>query len=84
MIDKEVIDSRLLFYGFEHFFQRRLIIKELLATKNKTDHLIYSWYLYSRPFISDNMKNHMWDYLHGYLSESDFILFYKAQIKNTQ
>ena len=77
MLDSEIIDKRLLFYGFEHFFKRRLIIKALLATKTREEKKIYRWYLYAAPFITDTVKNYMWDYLQGYIDESTFYTVYR-------
>lgn len=87
MLDSEVIDERLLFYGFEHFFRRRLIIKALLATKTRKEKKIYRWYLYAAPFITDTVKNYMWDYLQGDISELDFVMVYGKygkKIKDTE
>ena len=80
-VDGEVIDERILFYGFEDFFRRRLVIKTLLATKDRKDKMIYKWYLYASPFISDVFKNYMWDYLQGDISDLDFIMVYGQYCK---
>lgn len=81
-MDKEIIDERLVFYGLDHFFKKRLIIKELLRTKSWKEVIIYQWYVYSRPFISEAIKNNIWDYLQDYMSEADFVLNYRYYNKN--
>lgn len=87
-MDKDIIDERLIFYGLDHFFKKRLVIKAIFHTKTLREQRIFQWYLYSRPFISDTVKNNMWDYLHDYMSEADFVLNYryynKNKIKDTQ
>lgn len=84
MIDEKIIDKRLVFYGVDHFFKKRLIIKTILYTKTSIERTIYQWYIYSRPFISDNMKNNIWDYLNDYMSEPDFVLNYRYYNKNNK
>lgn len=81
-MDADFIDKRLLFYGFNDFFKKRMIIKALLPTKSIKEQYLYRWYLYSRPFISDKLKNFMWDYLQNDMSELDFVLVYSTCIKN--
>lgn len=80
-MDTDIIDERLVIYGFEHFFQRRVIIKALFWTKTPKDRHIYKWYLYSRPFISDTVKNYMWDYLQGDISDLDFAILHRQCLR---
>ena len=77
-MDTDIIDERMVIYGFEHFFKRRVIIKTLFWTKAPRDQHIYKWYLYSRPFISDTAKNYMWDYLQDDISELDFVIAHQT------
>lgn len=81
VVDSKVIDKRLLFYGFENFFKRRLIIKALLPTKSVEERIIYRYYLYSQPFINDTLKNYMWDYLNNYMDEASFMLIHRNYSK---
>lgn len=87
-MDKEIIDERLVFYGLDHFYKKRLVIKAILRTKTWRERVVYQWYVYSRPFINETFKNNIWDYLQDYMSEADFVLNYryynKNKIKDTQ
>lgn len=77
-MDADIIDERMLIYGFEHFFKRRVIIKALFLTKTTKEQLIYKWYLYSRPYISETAKNYMYDYLQSDISDLDFVMAFRA------
>ena len=77
-MDADIIDPRLIFYGFEEFFYRRVLIKTIFQTKPLKEQRIYCWWLYSRPFISDTLKNYMWEYLQNDISDLDFILIHSS------
>ena len=81
-MDSEIIDSRLIFYGFEHFFNRRFIIKTIFSLKDKKDQNIYRWYVYSRPFMNDNHKNYIWDYLQGDIGELEILTIHAKMKKH--
>ena len=77
-MDADIIDSRLIFYGFEEFFYRRVLIKNIFQTKSLKDQRIYCWWLYSRPFITETLKNYMWEYLQGDISDYEFIFIHSS------
>lgn len=80
-MDTDIIDERMVIYGFRHFFQRRVIIKALFWTKPLKERHIYKWYLYSRPFISETAKNYMWEYLQNDINDLDFAMAYRACLR---
>jgi hypothetical protein len=75
-MDKDIFDNNLLFYGLDDFVTKRNIIKAILPTKTIKEQYIYKLYFYSRPFISETWKDLMWDYLHGDLTELEFMCEY--------
>ena len=76
-MDSKFFDERLLYYGLEEFYNKRLIIKTLYSCKNSEEIYLYRMYVYSRAFISDNWKNNIWDYLNGDKSDTEFRQLYK-------
>lgn len=81
-MDKDIFDNRLLFYGLDDFYIRRIQIKAIFMCKNIKDQYLYKLYLYSRPFISETWKDNMWDYLQSDIQEFEFkeqFLLYKRK-----
>lgn len=76
-MDSKFFDKRLLYYGLEEFYNKRLIIKTLYTYKNPEEIYLYRMYVYSRAFISDNWKNNIWDYLNGDKTDAEFRALYK-------
>ena len=75
-MDKDFFDERLLYYGLDEFYKKRLIIKSVLFTKSANEQFLYRMYVYSRAFISDTWKNNIWDYLQSDISEVEFLNLY--------
>lgn len=76
-MDSKFFDKRLLYYGLEEFYNKRLIIKTLYTYKKPEEIYLYRMYVYSRAFISDNWKNNIWDYLNGDKTDAEFRALYK-------
>ena len=76
-MDSKFFDKRLLYYGLEEFYNKRLIIKTLYTYKNPEEIYLYRMYVYSRAFISGNWKNNIWDYLNGDKTDAEFRALYK-------
>lgn len=75
-MDKDFFDERLLYYGLDEFYRKRLIIKTVLMTKSLSEQFLYRMYVYSRAFISDTWKNNIWDYLQDDIGEVEFLNLY--------
>lgn len=71
-MDREIFDKRLLFYGLDDFYAKRVQIKAIFNCKNMKDQYLYKLFIYSRPFISETWKDYMWDYLQNDINECDF------------
>ena len=80
-MDKEFFDTRLLYYGLDEFFHKRIIIKTILQCKNNKDIYLYRMYVYSRGFINDTWKDYIWEYLNNDISDLQFRLLY-SDFKN--
>ena len=62
-------NKRLIFYSLIDFFPRKEIIKteyEALSLKEKR---IYKMYVYSLPFMEDDIKDEIWEYLNNWLED---------------
>lgn len=75
-MDKDFFDERLLYYGLDEFYRKRLVIKSVLFTRPTDEQFLYRMYVYSRAFISDTWKNNIWDYLQSDISEVEFLNLY--------
>jgi hypothetical protein len=73
-------DKRLVFYSLLDFFPNRENIKEIYQSKELDDKMIYKMYVYSLPFMEDNIKDLIWEYLNGW-EEGQFELarFYRLK-----
>lgn len=52
-----------IFYGFDEFFEKREQIRHEVDCMNLNQIFVYKLYVYSSPFITDYIRNSMWDYL---------------------
>ena len=75
-MDKDFFDERLLYYGLDEFYRKRLIIKTVLVTLPIKEQFLYRMYVYSRAFISDTWKNNIWDYLQDDITEVELLNMY--------
>ena len=79
-MDKDFFDKRLLYYGLDDFYKKRLLIKILFISKLIDEQYMYHLYLYSRAFINDTWKDNMWEYLQGDISDKEFRELYEKYI----
>lgn len=75
-MDKDFFDERLLYYGLDEFYKKRLIIKTTLMSLPRNEQFLYRMYVYSRAFISDTWKNNIWDYLQDDITEVELLNMY--------
>lgn len=75
-MDKDFFDERLLYYGLNDFYKRRLIIKTLFKCKTLKEQYLYRLYVYSRAFINDTWKDRMWEYIQNDITDEQFVEFY--------
>lgn len=75
-MDSRFFDTRLLYYGLDHFFSNRYIIKEAFKEQDINTMHIYMWYVYSRPFINDTWKDYIWEFLQSDLEDYEFANLY--------
>ena len=64
-------NKKLIFYNLIDFFPKKEIIKieyDLLTLEEKK---IYKMYIYSLPFMEDDVKDGIWEYLNGWLEDYD-------------
>ena len=52
-----------IFYGFDEFFSRREIIRKEVDCMDTSQIFVYKLYIYSTPFVTDYIRNGMWDFL---------------------
>ena len=76
MLDKEYFDPRMLYYGLDEFFMKRLIIKSLFKCKSFDEQYMYRLYVNSRPFINDSWKDRIWEYIQGDINDETFRFLY--------
>ena len=67
-MEKEVV-----FYELIGFFEKKEDIKEIYDNFAIEQKEIYRMYVYSLPFMKDDIKDLIWEYLNGY-EESKFDL----------
>ena len=83
-MDKDIFDNRLLYYGLDDFYAKRVAIKTIFACKSIKDQYLYKLYVYSRPFINDVWKDNIWDYLQNDIPEYEFMNQYCLQKRKHQ
>lgn len=72
-MDSDIFDNRMLFYGLNEFVVNRKVIKRIFYTKTDKERYLFKLFIYSQPFIHDNWKNNIWDYLQNDMEPSDFM-----------
>lgn len=73
----------IVFYGLVNFWNNKDKILEEFSKMTIDEIEIYKMFVYSLPFMEDNIKDLIWEYLNGY-EESKFILgreYSKAKTK---
>lgn len=71
------------FYGLVDFFENKENIKTTYEEMEISDKEIYKMYVYALPWMDDNIKDLIWEYINGY-EESIFDLskeYRKAKTK---
>lgn len=76
MVDSDILDRPLLYFGLDDFFKRRESIKELYISLDRRTKCIYKLYVYSRAYITEYWKNIIWDYLNDNVPEHEIVLAY--------
>lgn len=71
-----ILDIDMLYYTFTDFINRRDKIKNKLATKDNRYYCIYHLYVEARPWMKDYYRNCIWDYLNGYMTDSELLVEY--------
>lgn len=70
------------FYGFKEFFKRREYIKEQFELLEDYQQYVYRGYIYEMPFVTDFIRNAVWDYLNGFCTDMDFVYIYSDYLRN--
>lgn len=63
----------IVFYGLLGFWENKEKILDDFSTMTIDEIEIYKMFVYSLPFMEDDIKDLIWEYLNGY-TESKFIL----------
>lgn len=71
-MDKDFFDNRLLYYGLDDFYKKRLLIKSVLLLKTTDEQYLYKMYVYSRAFINDTWKDYIWEYIQNDITDDIF------------
>lgn len=80
-IDAELLDKKLTFYGICEFMERKQEIKETLEEKTPNEILMYNWYIHSTPFLTENWRDILWDYLMDDINEETLSILYKCYLQ---
>ncbi len=64
------------FYGLLDFYKNKEVVVEIYNKMNIDEKEIYKMYVYSLPFMEDDIKDLIWDYINGF-EESQFDLALK-------
>lgn len=75
-MDIRFFDYRLLYYGLDHFYNNRYIIRDVLKEQTVDNAYLYKLYVYSRPFINDTWKDYIWDFLQNDIEDFEFANLY--------
>ena len=70
------------FYGFKEFFQKRIVIKEQFDLLDDSQQYIYRGYIYETPFVTDYIRNAMWDFLTGDCPEDNIVFIYSDYLRH--
>lgn len=84
MMDKDIFDSRLLYYGLDDFYLKKETIRILFQCKSIKEQYLYKMYVYSRPFINDTWKDYIWDYLQHDIPDIEFASNYLQMKRKNQ
>lgn len=70
------------FYGFKEFFQRREYIKEQFRELEDYQQYVYRGYIYEMPFVTDYIRNTIWDYLNGFCPDIELVYTYSDYMRH--
>lgn len=59
-------DNVMTFYSLIDFYPKREIIKDNFDLLSLDDKIMYKMYVYSLPFMDDNTKDLIWEYINGW------------------
>lgn len=65
-----------IFYGFDEFFDKRDAIRTEVDCMDINQIKIYRLYIYSTPFVTDYIRNNMWDFLMRDIEDYQFMQVY--------
>lgn len=65
--------KELIFYGLVDFFECKELLRSIYNGCSIDEIEVFKLYVYSLPFMKDDIKDLIWDYLNGY-DESQFNL----------
>lgn len=71
-----------IFYGLDEFFKNKDLIREEVDCMNLNQLLLYRMYIYSTPFVTDYIRNSMWDFLMRDEDDMVFVKIYYDYKKN--
>ena len=54
------------FYGLLDFYKNKEVVVEIYNKMNIDEKEIYKMYVYSLPFMEDDIKDLIWDYINGF------------------
>jgi hypothetical protein len=81
-VEECTISPICMFYGFDEFFKKRDAIRKEVDCMDKNQIFIYRMYIYSTPFVTDYIRNNMWDFLMRYEDDLDMIKVYSDYKRN--
>lgn len=61
--------KRIMFYSLLDFFPKKEIIKAEYNVMTKEQKKQYKMYVYSLPFMEDDVKDEIWEYLNNWLED---------------
>ena len=75
--------KRIIFYSLLDFFPRKDIIKSEYEMMTEEEKIQYKMYVYSLPFMEDDVKDEIWEYLNNWLEDYDKLCnkYIKAKIR---
>lgn len=63
--------KRIMFYSLIDFFPKKEIIKAEYVSMTKEQKQQYKMYVYSLPFMEEDIKDRIWEYLNDWLEDYD-------------
>lgn len=79
---KKFFPETMEFYGFKEFFQKREYIKEQFEGLEDYQQYVYRGYIYEMPFVTDYIRNAVWDYLTGCMADIDMVFIYSDYMRH--